>query len=446
MIRKLLNIFFVLLLGAFSLYLIQGACFRLVEPYAKLRLGLAWGSPGSMKMNSIISKLPLDHFAQPPIKEGFEILEEELTYSRKIMSFNRPARDRYYNYVRKQADPLRNFEITNLGMVKEVVLPGLRRPATSLDVANGLARREGLPVDFSKALFVRVIPQTSRLLYEQSFGQREKAFAFLLNHVISRVQLSPKNSEELSTQLSYLQAQHSNFSENIFAYAEGQAVGLLDHAVNGNEEISLRCLIVKDPREEVLLSEQPNPVWFMGITSQVEADEKVLLSMTKRARLYRDSPLVFHSRLSGLIYEESKWENLPLTSFPMAYILNCLEFYPDSIPFEHEVKEMAENNVSSSLISSSKPSQEIEELSSLSIDDFEYSNPEPNFDCEVVREYRQINKGDAAVADLTNRELVLQIGSSFEEMGVNVLEQIADQDPMFYRFYLSLKEIETSQN
>jgi hypothetical protein len=73
MIRKFLNIFFVLLLGAFSLYLIQGACFRLVEPYAKLRLGLAWGSPDSMKMNSIISKLPLDHFAQPPIKEGFDI-------------------------------------------------------------------------------------------------------------------------------------------------------------------------------------------------------------------------------------------------------------------------------------------------------------------------------------------------------------------------------------
>jgi hypothetical protein len=130
----------------------------------------------------------------------------------------------------------------------------------------------------------------------------------------------------------------------------------------------------------------------------------------------------------------------------MAYILNCLEFYSDSIAFENEIKEMAENNLSSSLISSRKPSQEIEEPSSLSIDDFEYSNPEPNFDCEVVREYRQINKGDAAVADLTNRELVLQIGSSFEEMGVNVLEQIADQDPMFYRFYLSLKEIETSQN
>ena len=130
----------------------------------------------------------------------------------------------------------------------------------------------------------------------------------------------------------------------------------------------------------------------------------------------------------------------------MSYILNCLEFYPDSIPLVHEAKEMGENNVSSSLVVSSKPSQEIGKISSLSIDDFEYSNPKPNFDCEVVREYRQINKGDAGVAGLTNRELVLQIGSSFEEMGVNVLEKIADQDPMFYRFYLSLKEIGTSQN
>ena len=56
---------------------------------------------------------------------------------------------------------------------------------------------------------------------------------------------------------------------------------------------------------------------------------------------------------------------------------------------------------------------------------------EPNFECDVINEYRQLNADDPEISNLSNRELVLQIGASFEEMGDDILLQIAERDPIF---------------
>ena len=69
--------------------------------------------------------------------------------------------------------------------------------------------------------------------------------------------------------------------------------------------------------------------------------------------------------------------------------------------------------------------------------------PNPNFDCEVVREYRALRPNDPLLSETSNRQLVLSLGASFEEMGDEFLEQIALRDPLFYRYCLSLKEIES---
>ena len=121
-------------------------------------------------------------------------LDLESEYAQKITSFNRPARDRYYNYLLQEANPLRNFELIDLGILKGVVVPGMKRPANPLDVEFGLARREGLPVPFSNALFLHLIPQGSRNLYESEFAKLEGPFSFLLNHGFACVLLDPKSS------------------------------------------------------------------------------------------------------------------------------------------------------------------------------------------------------------------------------------------------------------
>ena len=61
-------------------------------------------------------------------------------------------------------------------------MPGMKRPANPLDVEFGLARREGLPVPFADALFLHLIPQGSRNLYEAEFAKLKGPFSFLLNH------------------------------------------------------------------------------------------------------------------------------------------------------------------------------------------------------------------------------------------------------------------------
>ena len=66
------------------------------------------------------------------------------------------------------------------------------------------------------------------------------------------------------------------------------------------------------------------------------------------------------------------------------------------------------------------------------------------FDCEIVRGYRQLHAGDPNLKKVTNRDLVLKLGLGFENMGGDVLEKIGEQDPLFLRFYKSLKEVQDS--
>ena len=80
-------------------------------------------------------------------------LDLEFEYAQKITSFNRPAPRPILQLPTAEANPLRNFELVDLGIVQGVVVPGMKRPANPLDVEFGLARREGLPVPFANALF-----------------------------------------------------------------------------------------------------------------------------------------------------------------------------------------------------------------------------------------------------------------------------------------------------
>ena len=448
MINKFINTILISAVFVLSLYLIEGACYRLVEPYAKWRLNFAWGDPDFARENRVLKNLPLDHFLVPPGTSAtssidHSSLSEEFEFARRITSFNRPTRDRYYNFVVRQSNPLRNYEIMDFDRVKEVVLPGMRRPASSLDVELGLARREGLPVDYSKGLFIHVIPHGERLVYETQFARLESAFSFLLNHGIACVLLNPKTAEELRTQLKFLKAQYPNFSEKIFAYAEADAVKIIEDATWENDEL-LTSVIIKDPSGKISPQFSPSS-WFLGILSKEAKNQEIHQSIIERVRLNRDNLNPYQARISGLILEDTKFEKLPLSSDISAYILNCLEFVQPAERTDPEISLESEPN--NTLISNT--SGQIEQnLTGLAITDaggLGKAAAEPTFDCEVIREYRQLNQGDPEIQNVSNRELVLLLGASFEEMGDDMLVQIAERDPLFYTFYQSLREIEKSQ-
>lgn len=448
MISKTVSIILLTVVTVLSLFLIEGACFRLVEPYANWRLTFAWGEPDMPKQNAILSKLPFDHFLQPPAfssewRGHVSSLEEEFEYAKKISSFNRPTRDRYYNFVLRQINPLRNYEIIDLGMIEEVVVPGMRRAASQLDVDIGLARRTGLPLNYSKALFIYVIPPGNRTVYETEFARMENAFSFLLGHGIACVLLNPETPEELGAKVRFLKAQHPNFAEKVFAYAEGGAVELIDQMPKDASE-QLSCVIVKDPTQEIMSNHAST--WFLGLITDGSMDKKIQKSIIQRVRNSRDNPNLYKSRLAGLLFKNSKLENLSLSSNAVAYILNCLKFFDATQHANPNPFQEGEANESLMVNLLHDGNESVNELSIVNMDESDISESEPTFECDVIREYRQLNPDDPSMANLSNRELVLSLGSSFEEMGEEILLEVAERDPLFYRFYLSLKEIHHSQN
>ena len=72
-------------------------------------------------------------------------------------------------------------------------------------------------------------------------------------------------------------------------------------------------------------------------------------------------------------------------------------------------------------------------------------NPEDaTFDCEIVRGYRELRRDDEKLRQVSNRDLVLLLGLEFEKMGGDVMDQVREKDPVFHRYYFSLKALEDS--
>ena len=162
-------------------------------------------------------------------------------------------------------------------------------------------------------------------------------------------------------------------------------------------------------------------------------------------RANRNHPNVYKSRLSGLLFKESKVEKF-LSSDLMCFLLTCLNI-------SEEIKDLTLEGAPDKEWLDLNSSERADLLSFSQVDESELetalqdnaiSQDEPTFDCDVIREYRLLNADDSQIANLSNRELVLTLGLSFENLGDEVLEQIAEKDPLFYRFYLSLKEIHST--
>ena len=127
----------------------------MVEKYAEYRVGLAWGEPGDGSYHPVLKFIPLDHFEAPPEiapDSGQSIYKQalhETHFAESAMSYTRPMRDRYEDYLINEFEPLAKFEIRDFGLFRKLALPGLKRPATSDEVKKNLARRVGDELEYS---------------------------------------------------------------------------------------------------------------------------------------------------------------------------------------------------------------------------------------------------------------------------------------------------------
>ena len=60
--------------------------------------------------------------------------------------------------------------------------------------------------------------------------------------------------------------------------------------------------------------------------------------------------------------------------------------------------------------------------------------------CKTVNTYRQLHSEDQSLDQLSNAQIVYELGKAFEQMGDSYLNEVRRDDPIFFKLYNSLKE------
>ena len=466
---KVAKFLLVFILGVFILYVLEGACFRLVEKYADNRLIIAWGYSGTGTFNSILKHLPIDHFKKRPEDEpiaadlsSLEKAKVEGEYSVAVMSFARPMRDRYEEYVKSKLEPLSKFEIRDYGEVRGLVLPGLKKPASLEDVNKKDARRVGDDLEYSEGMLVRVLASTKPEDYENEFAELESTFGFLLENGIACLVLPVSSGEEILDKITYLQAEHKLLTQNIFAWGDQKAAGYLLEACRKSPE-KFKGLYMGDP---IGTPRSPNVTGLPWLTVRIsppkegsvlnKEEEETIKNALSWVRAGRKINSVYPSRLGGLLHLEDAPKRGHMPSFFVACLLQCSR-YIERVGGKWPVPQplSAEDSLEGITVAPDSPSVKEEKpfdleriektIQKLSKEEEETVKlVDATFDCEIVKGYRQLHSDNPNLKQVSNRDLVLMLGTEFEKMGVEVLDQVKERDPLFYRFYLSLRALEDS--
>ena len=468
MMRKLFKGLVVFLFGICCLYILEGACYRLIDGYANWRLQIAWGKPNQPIDNPILKKLPLDHFLiQPtnismPDHLGYWVGDED-RYAGKIMSFTRPMRDVYEDYIYNSFEPLANFEIRDYEEIQGMVLPGLKKLATIEEVRSRKARRVGDGLEFAKGVLFKIIIEDGTYSYRSEFAELEPSFGFLLENGFACVVLPVSSAEDLLRKVRNFKEKEDLLGNNLFACADGLAATFVMESCHQMPDM-WKAIMLIDPDELVSPPKEISLPWtYIVIDEERRVREEGLDSLFDWIKSAREKENLYSSRLSGLLRIGQSFQiDKKIPSYFASYVIYCTKFFDEMhqkstdmqilsqfrkpidiekvekslmVPVESEVSKTPdfdlykiENKIS--------VIEETEEVKSITTS--------PNFDCEIVRGYRELNAKDAQLRFVSNRDLILKLGLGFEEMGNDVLDQIRKKDPLFHRYYMSLRAIEDS--
>jgi hypothetical protein len=442
------------LLFVLCLFILEGACFRLVEDYAQKRLEFAWGKPGQGHFHPLLKKLPLDHFNSPPKSSEVSALRVQMEdkYASKIMSFGRPTRDRLREQVERAIDPLDNFEIKDIGKVESIVLPGLQKPATLEEVNRKLARRIADPLEFAKGLVIRVLPHAEKHLIAQEFNRLASSFKFLLERGFACAVMPVSSYLDLLDKTKNLRNENPMIAQNLYLWGDEMGADLILQVTKENASI-FKAIIINRPSLVVPPPQVKGMPWvLLGASPNVAQDGEQLANLLLWVDRGRDADRLYPSRLGGLMKFVGK-KNEDFESFAVAYLLQVLEFaeqvgkdWPEPKPLLNSIA--VDESLSAQEEKPSKLGQSFDlltveqKIQKLQHDEKENPVLMATFDCEIVRGYRELHIDDINLRKVSNRDLVLKLGMGFEEMGQEVLQKIGDKDPLFLRFYRSLKEVQ----
>ena len=466
MFRGLSKLFLSPVLLVFLVIAIEQLCFRFSEAYATWRTDWIWKHNDSAgKMAGVFSLLPLSQLAEPPSGDlnasNERLARDESLYAKKILDYMRPLRDELYDSSLRQ-NSLRDFEVRRVGQIHDLALPVLSEPATTQDVKDGLARREGEAVSSSKAALLFVFPPKHEMSESEFRAQRlklESKFISFLKRGIACGIIHVDSAEQLNEAVLFLRQNEKKLAPVVLAWGSGESAGILSEAVTLSPNL-YQAVVFESPKAKNFASveTQFESPWVLGLQylGVSGLDRDLTMKMIAWVRAGRENSHPKSARLGGLLHVSSGFSNLrdKGQTFGEAYFLECAKRIPQetvdqameewSVTPELEDKENPagadQDKLALGLIEEKSANQLPATLGKNIVDldlPIATSSPSASYDCQLLRDYRS-EKPESR--NVENKELILQLGRMFEKKGV--LGEIGKRDEFFVLYYRSLKALD----
>jgi hypothetical protein len=443
----------------FFLFLFEGICFRMVEKYSLMRLKSSWGEKNSVDLNKYLKLFPLNHFQKAPTDSSevefsmFRAIEED-KYARKIMSFGRPQRDRFVDFIEDIEPNGKSFAIKDIKHIRGLILPGLKRFPTDEEVAKGWAGRQRDSIEFAQAIFVDLKPFTISYNSNSQSQYEKRHQDYLLEHGFACLSLPTRSKDMFVNDLRILKESFPAVAEKIICRANGREAEILLDACS-DYPFLVNMLIVHSPTGFSSVPQVESPPWFFCSVDKNQMEDYVLVDgLLKWISAVRDTKFIYPSKIGGLMRVRDTYSSKNIDTFHIPILMQCVSFFQRlseekarSFALKESIVNQAKKNVASKR-STDKNSIEVPDSLSIKSIKSELSNlgtttnSAQSYDCKMVREYRQLHFDDPSITQADNRELILKIGLNFEQMEPSVMQEVRQKDPLFFQFYQSLKVIE----
>ena len=210
--------------------------------------------------------------------------------------------------------------------------------------------------------------------------------------------------------------------------------------------------IIKDPAKLSDAIDSSIKPWILSIVSNQYLEEvpnSIINSILQVVDSARTSPSSYTSKIGGLltIFNHRDVGYLPSIAVPV--LLKSVLFTEDRIQLEKHLnpEELASGEIPSPNVETSMDVTELDlqpkkyiGTTNLNDIEFDYSfeekelvNDSLDFDCEILRAYKEIHANDPDLPFLSDRQIILRLGNTFEEMGQSTLESIKIKDSRFFR-------------
>ncbi|MFP6887704.1 MAG: hypothetical protein VB997_09080 [Opitutales bacterium] len=469
--RTILKLLASLLLVVFVAVTLEQLSYRFSETYAVWRADQAWQKQESAGFfTSILKHLPLSQWANPPVGDDASssdsLAKAESLYSEQILSHTRPLRDDLYKHFRLGGN-LREFEVREVGGIKDMALPRLTIFATMEDVREGSARRVGEKLSSAHALLLHVLPPKEDLREGELSARRgelEGQFLPFLERGIGCGIIHARSSDELVSTVKNLRKEEKKLAAKILAWGKGKSATRLAEAVSKQPNFWVGVVLEFPEPESFLKTAPPSEVpWILALLSRTRGDEHegdLAGKMIEWAQAGRQGTLPLASRLGGLLHLSIPDPERPSAeqAFVDAFLFECVKRIDqggaDAVehsqpPLSNTLPNIEEPRTGPTPkkkepISAQGPLISLQDQENdpkaFGLNEFPVSpEKQVSYDCKMLCDYRAERP---ELKNMENRDLILMLGKMFESGGL--LEEIRKRDEFFVLYYKSLRALETS--